>query len=475
MEPTTQSDRFDAAREPLPVRQLGQYLLIEVIGQGGMGTVWRAKHTIIEREVAVKVIRKEKANDPSVVQRFLTEAQSCVELIHPNIVTTFDVHRQKDELFLTMELLQGNDVRRLVDQAGPLGFHRTVDVAIQVARGLAHAHRQGIIHRDVKPHNIFVTSDGTAKLLDLGLARAFEGSPVAASPINVQWHRESPTTDDGRMTSTGTVLGTPAYMAPEQALDAACADERSDVYSLGCTIAFMLSGQSPHRNQADGLPENLVTKPLTAGTSAGRAAAAELKAIIDKCMAVDRRRRYESMQALLNDLELLWRGEPISITSLGRVKTLQRRCHRWLRERRRSTEAGAFAILLCCAGLAYSAVWIAAHWVGRLTAGRPTEFVVQSIGVNGVLIAGVALGAAIIRGSRRALWIGLILTLSVLAFFIANMAGVPLGPFQFRGGGIYDDPMLRAVVFSLFIALAAIESMLLSVAAFWGPRTESND
>jgi serine/threonine protein kinase len=216
-----------AAQAPLP-EFLGQYQLLEKLGQGGMGTVYKALHTRLKRDVAVKILPVERMNEPEAVARFQREMEAVGKLKHPNIVQAHDAGESDGRHFLVMEFLDGMNLSRLVRSSGPLPVADACEAVRQAAMGLQHAHEHGLIHRDVKPSNLILTGDGILKVLDLGLARLIAETPVAND-----------------MTSTSQVMGTGDFIAPEQAEDTRQADARSDIYSLGCALYFLLAGHAP--------------------------------------------------------------------------------------------------------------------------------------------------------------------------------------------------------------------------------------
>jgi WD40 repeat protein/tRNA A-37 threonylcarbamoyl transferase component Bud32 len=207
---------------------VGQYELIGKLRRGGMGTVYRAMHTRLKRLVAIKLLRPDRIDHHGAVARFLREMEAVGRLDHPNLVRAYDAGEADGRHFLAMELVVGDDLRRLVGRLGPLSVPDACEVVRQAARGLQHAHENGLVHRDVKPSNLMVTVDGTIKLLDLGLARLADGE---------SGHSGHTTTDR--------VLGSGDYLAPEQAEDPRQADARSDLYALGCTLYFLLAGHAP--------------------------------------------------------------------------------------------------------------------------------------------------------------------------------------------------------------------------------------
>jgi serine/threonine-protein kinase len=209
---------------------LGAYLLLERLGQGGMGQVFKAHHQFMNRIVALKIIRAEFLANPEIIRRFHQEVRAVAQLNHPNIVTAYDAACLGDLHFLVMEYVEGIDLARLLKQRGPLPIAQACDFARQVALGLQHALEKGLVHRDIKPGNLMVTPQGVVKILDLGLAR-----------LRADQDSEAMTA----LTKEGAVLGTSDYMAPEQALDSKHVDIRADLYSLGCALYHFLTGQAP--------------------------------------------------------------------------------------------------------------------------------------------------------------------------------------------------------------------------------------
>jgi len=208
---------------------LGKYRLLERLGAGGMGQVFLAQHQVMRRQVAIKVLPPKQAADPKARERFMRESRAAGALTHPNIVRAYDVDEANGLLFLIMEFVDGCSLQQLVAEHGPLAPHRAAYYLWQAAVGLQHAHEAGLVHRDIKPSNLLLDRQGVVKLLDLGLARFFHD------------HADELTKDEG---DRG-ILGTADYLAPEQALDSHEVDIRGDVYSLGATGYFLLTGRSP--------------------------------------------------------------------------------------------------------------------------------------------------------------------------------------------------------------------------------------
>ncbi|MEN6496057.1 MAG: serine/threonine-protein kinase, partial [Thermoguttaceae bacterium] len=212
---------------------LGKYKLIELLGRGGMGGVFVAEHTTMNRRVALKIISKELGRDPASLERFLVEARAGAALDHPNIVHSYSVDNEGDRYYMVMEFVEGKDLQRMVEDDGPLDFERAVDYMRQAADGLAHAHSRKMIHCDIKPANLIVNQQGVVNILDMGMAR------LMGHDDESNGHDDKANGHDDR------VLGTVDYLAPEQALGSPDLDHRVDIYSLGCTFYFLLTGQPP--------------------------------------------------------------------------------------------------------------------------------------------------------------------------------------------------------------------------------------
>jgi len=255
-----------------------KYRLLDQLGKGGMSSVYLAEHVLMQRRVAIKVLPKNRVADSSYLARFHREAQAAAALDHRNIVRAYDVDNEGDIHFLVMEYVEGHDLQQLVRERGPLDYAVAAEYIRQAAEGLAHAHQAGLIHRDVKPANLLVDQKNVVKLLDLGLAR-FTGEDRAS--LTVAYDEN--------------VLGTADYLAPEQAIDSHGVDGRADIYSLGCSFYYLLTGHPPFPNGT--LPQRLMAHQKQQPPSITKDrpdAPPDLVEICAKMMAKKPQQRYES-------------------------------------------------------------------------------------------------------------------------------------------------------------------------------------
>jgi serine/threonine-protein kinase len=223
---------------------------VKRLGSGGMGSVYLAEHRLMDRPVALKVIRRDLLGDEAAVERFRREVRAAARLAwHPNIVAAYDAEQAGDAHFLVMEFIDGVTLARLVQSRGPLSCGLACAAVKQAAEGLEYAHRRGMVHRDIKPQNLMRAPDGQVKILDFGLARfASESLPDVGPATERGTGSGAEATARDRvapLTATDMLLGTADYIAPEQASDPRSADIRADIYSLGCTLYYLLAGHPP--------------------------------------------------------------------------------------------------------------------------------------------------------------------------------------------------------------------------------------
>lgn len=285
---------WTARQQLYRARRVGRYRLKAPIGEGGMGEVWLAWDALLRRNVALKLLRFEQAANPDFVARFEREAQAASQLRVPHSIQIYDFGASEDGIyFIAMEYLVGTDLSSLVRERGPLPPEQVIRFAIQICASLEEAHAAGIIHRDVKPQNLFAAQVGAdrefIKLLDFGIARLRTLAPDAA-----------------QLTRTGQVAGTPAYLAPELWFGAE-ADERTDIYALGVTLYFLLTGATPYeRGEAEHLMmAPLRGEPLAPSTARGEPVPEALERIVLRCLARDPEDRVQSAAELRQALEAI--------------------------------------------------------------------------------------------------------------------------------------------------------------------------
>ena len=262
--------------EDKPYRRLNKFELHQLIGEGAMGVVWKAYDTILRRYVALKLLGSTFIKTPEMRERFLREARAAGALQHPNIVTVYDLGEAEKQLFIAMELVEGTDLSDLIAARDPLALERKLDIVIEVLQGLAYAHDRGVIHRDVKPSNVRVASDGRVKIMDFGIARL----------------------QSADATGSGAILGTPTYMAPEQITNGPITPA-TDVFGVGCLLYELLTYQKPFEGESvhGVLYQVLTTDPRPLRTSAP-SIPASLERVVIRAMAKAPQDRYESAKQM---------------------------------------------------------------------------------------------------------------------------------------------------------------------------------
>jgi molecular chaperone DnaK len=275
---------------------LGDYRLLEPLGEGAMGSVYLAEHAILQRKCAVKVLSAARAKGGSFLPRFLREARAAAALDHPNIVRAYDVDRLVvgggEIYYLAMEYVKGIDIQAMIDRGGPLDMPVAVDVARQAAEGLAHAHQAGLIHRDIKPANLLLDERGVLKILDLGLAKSSREEDEAS--ITLAYDEK--------------VLGTANYLSPEQARNSHTVDHRTDIYSLGCVLYCMLTGRPPFDkgSAAQRIAAHQQSKPRPL-TQQRPEVPTDLATMVEKMMAKDLDQRFQTAREVAQQLDA-WLG-----------------------------------------------------------------------------------------------------------------------------------------------------------------------
>ena len=259
---------------------IGKYKIVELVGEGAMGVVYRGRDTVLDRSVAIKVMNESIARQDDLRRRFLHEAQAAASLQHPNVVTIFDLGDVEGHLFIAMEFVEGIDLEKLMESGQLLSLQAKLDIMIDVLTGLSFAHKRGIIHRDIKPANIRVTGDGRAKIMDFGVAHLSSSS----------------------MTTTGSLLGTPSYMAPEQITEGKTT-EQTDIFAVGGVLYQLLTNMKPFEGPTlQNLFFRIITEDPKPVSSLMPNLPKTLDAIVQKAMAKDPKDRYANALVMANEL-----------------------------------------------------------------------------------------------------------------------------------------------------------------------------
>ena len=376
---------------------LDRYIILDALGSGGMGLVFKALHRSMERIVAIKVLPQYAVDSPEKVKRFQREVKAAAKISHPNVVTAYDAHERNGTHFLVMEYIDGCELGQHVQQHGPMTVSDALQVVRQVAMGLAAAHDQGMVHRDVKPTNIMLANDGTAKLLDLGLARTMQLFGGAGEP---------------ELTKDGLAMGTAAYMSPEQALDAKQADERSDLYSLGYTLYFLLTGQPPY-------PRNTVVQTIVAHREAPTPSlqqarsdvSDDVEAVFQKMVHKVPEQRTQDVAELVAELNRIdsAASDQTSVNIRPRPKSKSKSAshsnRRWP-----MLAAGAIAVAIACFA-------VLQNWVPRDPDVVHRDLAKWAVNSNGIVVAQTELGEQEFHAS----------------------SDIPDAPFRITGLDLYSD------------------------------------
>ena len=276
----------------------GEYTVLDQIGEGGMGVVLKARHRRMNRLVAVKMLPAGKTDSPEAVERFCHEVRAAARLSHSNIVAAYDAGVHEGANYMVMEYVEGKDLAAILRERGPLPVAEAVELILQAARGLQYAHEEGVIHRDIKLGNLLLDKKGTVKILDMGLAHLQTlGSADKSASASLD------ETQDERLTHTGQVMGTCDYMAPEQAEDTSRADHRADIYSLGCTLFRLLTGNTPYAGET--YMKVLLAhreKPIPSLRETRNDVPESLDRVFRKMLAKNPKDRQQSMAEVIADL-----------------------------------------------------------------------------------------------------------------------------------------------------------------------------
>ncbi len=335
-----QAKRATRELEALLDQQIPGYAILEKLGQGAMGTVFKARQLSMDRLVAIKVLLPRLCKDPEFLEHFRREAHLAARLSHNNIVQAIDVGSAGKLHYFVMELVEGRTIKQELESGKQYEEREAVEIIVQIAQAVQHASRRGLIHRDIKPANIVITKEGIAKLADLGLARETADVKLA--------RREQ-----------GIAIGTPYYMAPEQIESRLDVDARADLYSLGATLYHMVTGQPPFPHKAiDAVLEAHLKEPLTPPDHLNTALSSGFGEVVEIMLAKDCKDRYRTPDDLIIDLECLMAGEPpklarqkIGVSTLEGLTEGEEEDDRPLRRRKSLLPGGEMLWVAVLAGL----------------------------------------------------------------------------------------------------------------------------
>jgi len=352
---------IDSTEVPAALVDHPRYRVVDQIGVGGMGAVYRAEHRLMQRMVALKIIHPRLISNPQVAERFHREMRVAAKLAHPNIVTSFDADHADSLHFLVMEYVAGESLDRCIGRDGPASIADACDWIRQAALGLQHAHEQGMAHRDIKPHNLMLTPEGQIKILDFGLSRIVSEEGLSRDGT-------APLAVPSSATHAEAILGTPDYIAPEQIVNSRSADIRADIYSLGCTLYFLLTGKPPFgTGSVQSRLAAHATQPFPRLADSRSDAPSHLAAILGRMTAKAPGDRYASPGELADDLAQL----------MGEIDPARAKASAASPARKSPTNSDAFSPLhLAGIGATFVATVFAMAWGIGLLGSSPVKMLV---------------------------------------------------------------------------------------------------
>jgi serine/threonine protein kinase len=458
----TESSRDGSSLGGLQFEQLGGYRILRVLGRGAMGTVYLANQTSLDRQVALKTIQAQWCQNPATVARFTREAYAAAQLTHHNVVQIYDLGADQGVNFYSMEFVKGKSLDELVEQQGKLDPKAAIGYILQAARGLSFAHGHGMVHRDVKPANLLLSDIGVVKVADLGLVK----TPQMVEEENATAEASALAASTANVTSANMAIGTPAYMAPEQAEDATGVDHRADIYSLGCTLYVLLTGQTPF----DGATALEVitkhrTEPVVRPERIDAGIPAPVSDIVVRMIAKLPDDRFANLDEVIAALEGCLGAvvQPIREEHVTQLEDCLARYNSGDAAKSRSLVAAGFcgaAILLTVGSLIFS-ITVVGCWLSMLAAAVSSYFLVSGLRDRTAMFGKLR---ELIYSYRRAEWLtwafGALVLVAVMVFVAPVAVWLGFAVVGSLAGGAFHFVFDRRLAVSRREPLAAMEEML---------------